>query len=102
MLLCRPSVADKASSSGSGAAGGGNASSHTALGAPTEAAASVAARGATFSAADGDLTLPWLGQLGDFFSVAYSGDLPEAAPPPPLDLDVHLQVTPFSLLCYHF
>lgn len=58
----------------------------------------MAARGATFSAADGDLTLPWLGQLGDFFSVAYSGDLPEAAPPPPLDLDVHLQVTPFLKL----
>lgn len=58
-----------------------------------EAAASVAARSATFSAADGDLTLPWLGQLGDFFSVACSGDLLEAPPPPPLDLDVHLQVS---------
>ena len=59
-----------------------------------EAVASVAARGATFLAAAGDLALPWLGQLGDFFAVAYSADPPEVAPPPaPLELAVHLQVS---------
>ena len=58
-----------------------------------EAVASVAARGATFLAAAGDLALPWLGQLGDFFAVAYSPEGPEAAAAAPLDLAVHLQVS---------
>ena len=58
-----------------------------------EAVASVAACGATFLAAAGDLSLPWLGQLGDFFAVAYSTEAPEAAPAAPLDLAVHLQVS---------
>lgn len=58
-----------------------------------EACASVAARGVTFSAASGDLTLPWLAQMGDFLAVAYSVELLEAAPPPaPLSVSVHLRV----------
>ena len=34
-----------------------------------EALASVAVSGGTISAADGDLALPWLGQLGNFFAI---------------------------------
>jgi hypothetical protein len=61
--------------------------------APTEAAGSACVRGATFLAASGDLTLPWLAGLGDFFSVGGgSGGDGFQAPPPALDLDIHLQV----------
>ena len=42
--------------------GGGNAVG-------LEALASVAVSGGTISAADGDLALPWLGQLGNFFAI---------------------------------
>jgi hypothetical protein len=53
----------------------------------------VAARRVTFSAAAGDLTLPWLAQLGDFLAVAYSAELLDAGPPPaPLGVSVHLRV----------
>ena len=34
-----------------------------------EAQASVTVTGATISASEGDLTLPWLGQLGSFFAI---------------------------------
>ena len=34
-----------------------------------EAVASVTVSGGTISAADGDLALPWLGQLGNFFAI---------------------------------
>ena len=34
-----------------------------------EAQASVTVTGATISASEGDLTLPWLGQLGNFFAI---------------------------------
>ena len=34
-----------------------------------EALASIAVAGGTISAADGDLALPWLGQLGSFFAI---------------------------------
>ena len=87
----------------SGGTGSGDASRqpHPMLAAPTEACASVAARGTSFSAVAGDLTLPWLGQLGDFFSVGCAADPPEDPPPPPLDLDVHLRVLQnYQFLCW--
>ena len=34
-----------------------------------EAQASVTVTGGTISASEGDLTLPWLGQLGNFFAI---------------------------------
>ncbi|BDA50280.1 probable autophagy-related protein 2 at C-terminar half [Coccomyxa sp. Obi] len=89
----RAATADREHIFGTIPAKSGDASQqpHPMLAAPTEACASVAARGATFSAVAGDLTLPWLGQLGDFFSVGCAGEPSEDPPPPPLDLDVHLK-----------
>lgn len=54
------------------------------------------ARGVTFLAAAGDLTLPWLRSLGDFFLVSCSPDGAEQPlPPNSLDLSVHLQACLF-------